>query len=488
MITEKERYDVVVVGGGNTALLSAISAQQAGANVLVLEKAPKTQRGGNGCFTLGAYRATHRGIEEVRELIPDLTEEEAAMDIPPYTVDDFYSEMMQVSQGMTDPELLPTIAEQSNKIIWWLKDLEVKWELSPNSFRRIHGRLIFQKGRNPFQCKGGGYALSEYLYPLAEQKEIELRYETMATGLLVDSRGKICGVSIRRGEELQDVKSKAVILACGGFEANAMWRAAYLGDGWDLVKVRGTRYNTGDGLKMALDNGALPAGHWGGCHATLINDDPLPSDRENFDRSMSHMSYNYGLFVNLDGKRFLDEAADLALRTYAKYGQYIRLQPDRIAFEIFDAKCNELLDIYYANRNRVEANSIEELADKLGIEPEGLSDTVTEFNSSIEGSFDPAVRDGMHTVGISPAKSNWAQKLDTSPLFAFPAICGITFTYGGLKINKQAQVLNTAGAVIPGLYAAGEIVGGVYYTNYSGGTGQLTGAIFGRIAGANAGS
>lgn len=481
-------YDVVVVGGGNTALLSALSAQETGAKVLVLEKAPKAQRGGNGCFTLGSYRATHKGIEEIRKLIPDLTEEEAAMDIPPYTIDDFYNEMMRVTDGMIDPELLGIITEESNKIIQWLGgSLGVKWELSLNSFRRIGGRLVFQKGRNAFQCKGGGYALSELLYGLIEQRGIDLLYDTMAIGLLVD-RGRVYGVGIQKGEEVQNVKSKAVILACGGFEANAMWRAAYLGKGWDMVKVRGTKYNTGDGLRMALDIGAQPYGNWSGCHATLINDDPQPSDKENFDRSMSHMSYNYGLLINLDGKRFVDEGEDMALRTYAKYGQHILAQPGHIAFEVFDSKCEELLDLFYAARNRILANSIEELAEKLGINQEALSETITQFNGSTEGlPFNATIRDGLHTVGILPPKSNWAQKL-VPPFFAFPAICGITFTWGGLKITKNAQVVNTAGHVIRGLYTAGEMVGGIYYNNYSGGTGQLTGAIFGRIAGANAAS
>jgi len=485
----KEHYDIVVVGGGNTALLSALSAQETGAEVLVLEKAPKAQRGGNGCFTLGTYRATHKGIEEIRELIPDLTVEEVAMDIPPYTVDELYNEMMQVSDGMIAPELLEVITEESNKIIKWLaENLGVKWALSENSFRRIGGRLVYIKGRNVFQCKGAGYGLSEALYSLAEQRGIEVLYDTMATGLLVDSRGRVCSVNIRSGEELQNVKCKAVILACGGFEANAMWRAAFLGKDWDIVKVRGTKYNTGDGLKMALDIGAQPFGNWSGCHAAPINDDPHPSDKEKFNRSMSHMSYNYGLMVNLDGKRFVDEGADLAFLTYAKYGQHILAQPGRITFEVFDAKCEELLDIFYAERNRIDANSIEELAERLGINQEALSDTVTQFNRSTEGSFDPSILDGLHTVGISPVKSNWAQKLDNPPFFAIPAICGITFTWGGLKINRQAQVLNTADEVIPGLYTAGEMVGGIFYNNYSGGTGQLTGAIFGRIAGANAAS
>ncbi len=337
-----------------------------------------------------------------------------------------------------------------------------------------------------FRRRGGGAGLSETLYSLIEQRGIDLLYDTQATGLLV-ARGRVHGVRIRqKGNETQDIKSKAVILACGGFESNPAMRAMYLGKNWDMCKVRGTKYNMGDGISMALDAGACPRGNWSGCHAVMIDADAVqPAEREQTDIT-ARMSHNYGILVNLNGERFLDEGADIASLTYAKYGQHVLAQPERIAFQVFDAKCESLLETRYATGACITAGSIEELEDSLGIELGRLSKTIAEFNDSVEGSFDPSVKDGMHTRGIYPPKSNWAQKLDTPPFLVYPVTCGTTFTYGGIQINRNAQVLTGNEEPIAGLYAAGEIVGGLFYNNYSGGTGQLTGVVFGRIAGTQA--
>ena len=193
--------------------------------------------------------------------------------------------------------------------------------------------------------------------------------------------------------------------------------------------------------------------------------------------------------VNVDGKRFVDEGADFRNYTYAKYGREILKQPQRAAFQIFDQKTKHLLrDEYFIQQvTSVEANTIEQLANNLGVDEEELSKTVETYNASVvDGEFNPTELDGKHTVGISPPKSNWAQKLDTPPYLGYAVTCGITFTFGGLKIDKQCQVRDTSDIPIPGLYAAGELTGGIFYNNYPGGAGLMAGAVFGRIAGSNA--
>ena len=279
------------------------------------------------------------------------------------------------------------------------------------------------------------------------------------------------------------------MLACGGFEANSEMRACYLGPGWELAKVRGTQFNTGDGIRMALDAGAQPYGHWSGCHSVAWDlNAPAYGDRNIADLFQKH-SYPFGLIVNIEGKRFVDEGADFRNYTYAKYGREILFQPQRTAFQLFDDRTKHLLRDEYSipQVTMVKAGSIEELADGLGIDGEGLVRTVREFNAAVqESAFNPTILDGKGTIGINPPKSNWALPLDTPPYLGYAVTCGITFTFGGLKIDNRAQVLDTEDAPMPGLYAAGELVGGLFYHNYAGGAGLMAGAVFGRIAGASA--
>jgi tricarballylate dehydrogenase len=280
-----------------------------------------------------------------------------------------------------------------------------------------------------------------------------------------------------------------VVLACGGFEANAEMRARYLGPGWDLAKVRGTRFNTGDGIRMALDAGAMPYGHWSGCHAVAwdLNAPPF-GNRAIGDLYQKH-SYPFGIIVNVDGERFVDEGADFRNYTYARYGREILKQPQRAAFQIFDAKAVPLLRDEYriAQATKATADTIAELAAALGIDADGLARTVDAFNASVQpAAFDPTRLDGKGTAGIEPPKSNWAQAIDTPPYVGYAVTCGITFTFGGLRIDARAQVLDGDERPIRGLFAAGELVGGLFYFNYAGGSGLMAGAVLGKIAGESA--
>jgi tricarballylate dehydrogenase len=481
-------YDVVVVGAGNGALVAALSAHEAGAKVGVLEVAPRESRGGNCYFTGGGFRVPLRGLDEVRELVLDLSDAESEpMDMPPYTADQFYSIWMRLSEGLADPELVEKVITNANPTIRWMAEQGVIWEPYVVRAFKVNGRLKWAPGTILLGAKGEGAGLSDMLFGLIEKKGIGLTYETKAIKLLVDSKGRVGGVTVKGSEGYRDIRGKAVILACGGFEANREMRAKYLGSKWEMARVRGTRYNMGGGIKMALEIGAQPAGHWSKCHGTVIDSEaPYFGDRAMGDKT-TRGSYPYGIMVNVHGQRFADEGEDIRQFTYAKLVETVLEQTRGLAFQLFNSTAESLFEARYQHSVPTKANSIQELAERLDIDASGLIQTVDEYNAAVqEGTFNPANKDGKHTVGIQPPKSNWAQGLDSPPFLGYTVTGGITFTYGGIKINSNAQVIDTEDRVIPGLYAAGEIVGGLFYHNYPGGSCLMAGSVFGRIAGVRA--
>jgi tricarballylate dehydrogenase len=268
-------------------------------------------------------------------------------------------------------------------------------------------------------------------------------------------------------------------------------RTRYIGPGWELSKVRGSRFNQGDGLKMALDIGAATYGNWSGCHATgWDRNAPEFGDVNVGDQFQKH-SYIFGLLINADGKRFVDEGWDFHSFTYAKYGGEVLKQPAQFAWQVFDSKVSKLLRSEYRIKfmTKVSANTLEELAPKLeGVDAKAFLDEMKAWNAAVRQDipFDPTVKDGRTTKGLAVPKSNWANTLDTPPFQAYAVTCGITFTFGGLRVNTDTQVIDTDERPIPGLYAAGELVGGLFYFNYPGGTGLTSGSVLGRIAGASA--
>ena len=493
-------YDVIVIGAGNTALLTALRAREQGAKVLVLEIAPKENRGGNAYFTTGIYRIVHNGLEDVRDLISDLTEEEYNIDIEPYTADDYYRDYSTVTENMVDPEMMELIINNSTDAIrWMVHEQGVKMELTSMFTKYIDGKLTFV-GPVPITAKGGGAGLSEYLFERVENMDgIDLLYETGARKLLTNGTGKVYGVTTKsRTDGMRDYTAKAVILSCGGFEANPEWRARYLGPNWDLAKVRGSQFNMGDGIKMAIDIGARPHGNWSACHAIFIEaGSPQPSIREDTDKNSKRM-YIFGLCVNVNGERFVDEGYDSTEQTYSRYGKLALTQPERMVFQLFDANGYKHIiegGVFhdYLNAPYTKGDTLEELADKLGMPTETLVKTVEDYNKAagVPGGnnhwykFTGATEDA-HTEGLELPKSSCAFPLDKPPYYAYAVECGITFTYGGLKVNKKGQVLDNGDMPIDGLYASGEIIGGTFYQNYAGALGQLTGAVWATIAGKNA--
>jgi tricarballylate dehydrogenase len=487
---DKNKFDVVVVGAGNAALCAAISASDLGAQVLVLEKAPKHLSGGNSYFTGGLFRFAYSGSNQIASLLPEISDTEMGnIDVGEYKESEFYSDVMRVTEGLSDTELLQTLTSESYPTMKWMKDKGIPWILAygRQSFKH-EGKLKFWGGLI-IEAVGGGKGLSDKLFQIAENANIEIRYQNAASQIKLDMTGKVSSIITKNTEGYEEIKCDSIVLASGGFEANQEMRTRYLGPGWELAKVRGTKYNTGDGINMALNIGAQSHGHWSGCHAVAWDlNAPTYGDRNIADLFQKH-SYPFGIVVNMDGHRFVDEGADFRNYTYAKYGKEILKQPQRAAFQIFDDKTKNLLrDEYFISQvTKYQSDSIESLANGLGVDEHNLAITVENYNDAVtEGVFNPTILDNKGTKGIFPPKSNWAQKIDTPPFTGYAVTCGITFTFGGLKIDSSGQVMDNSDLPIKGLYAAGEIVGGIFYNNYPGGSGLMSGAVFGKIAGSNA--
>ena len=503
---QSQHYDVVVVGAGNAAMCAALAAHEGGARVLVLERAPEAEAGGNSRFTAGAIRFAYDGVDDLRALMGDLTDAEVEMtDFGTYTEEQFYADLGRITDYRCDPDLADTLVTRSKDTLMWMASHGVRFApIWGRQAFKVDGRFRFWGGLT-VESVGGGEGLVESLRAALHRNRIDLWHEAAARSLLTDDAGAVCGLRVRlhgtdgpeaataasAGVRMVDVQASAVVLAAGGFQANAEWRTRYLGPGWDLAKVRGTRFNTGDGIAMALEAGAMPYGNWSGAHAVAWDyNAPEFGDLAVGDGFQKH-SYPFGIVLNQQGERFVDEGADFRNYTYARYGREILAQPGHSAWQVFDAGTEHLLRDEYRIRQvtKVTANSIEELCARMeDVHTEAALATVAEFNAAVDRSvaFDPNVLDGRRTRGLRPDKTNWAMPIETPPFTAFRVTCGLTFTFGGLRIDQTGCVMDTDLRPIRGLYAAGELVGGLFYGNYPGGSGLSAGAVFGRLAGSSA--
>lgn len=479
-------YDVVVVGAGNAALCAAIAAKEKGADVLVLERGPVEKRGGNSFFTDGAIRVAYNDLDNIRKIIPEITDEEAEqIDMPKYDQTDFYNDLMRVTEGKSDKGLADQLISKSYETIVWMAGLGIKFELNENQSFEQDGKRHFWGGL-PVKTENKGVGLIQKLFEKAEELKIDVWYDSRAIELLTD-HNQIKGIVVEQKDQVITVKAPSVILACGSFEANKKMRSENLGVEWEKAIVRGTEFNTGDGLTMALAIGAQKYGEWSGCHsigtdynAPKVGDFNKPGD------IYKKSSFPLGLMINKNGNRFVDEGADFRNYTYAKYGREVLKQPEQTAFQVFDAQVRPLLRKEYnlAEATYFKADSLEELADLMAVNKAQFVKTITEYNAAVQGGdYNPTVKDGKGTVGITPPKTNWALQLDQAPYYAYPLTCGVTFAFGGLHVNQDGEVLNKEGEPIPGLFAAGEMVGGIFYQNYPGGSGLMSGAVFGKLAG-----
>ncbi|MCC7485216.1 MAG: FAD-dependent tricarballylate dehydrogenase TcuA [Burkholderiales bacterium] len=488
--SEIGQADVVVVGAGNAALCAALGARDEGASPIVLETAPEPERGGNTFFVAGSTRWVYNNLDEVREVL-DLSEEEMrTVDFGTYTREDYFEDMGRVTQYRCDPDLTEILVDNARPTLVWMKGKGIRFEpMYKGQSQKVDGRVKFFGGQI---CNfwGGGPELTAGLFRAVEKAGIPVLYETTAIALIYE-KGRVNGVVVESGGERGEIRSRAVVLACGGFESSAEMRARYLGPGYELAKVRGTQHNNGAGIRMALEIGAMSAGHWSGAHAVgWDRNAPAFGDREVGDGFQKH-SYIFSIMVNARGERFVDEGADFRNFTYAKYGHVVQQQPGMFAWQVFDRKVEHLLRDEYRIRRvtRAVADSLGELAGKMeGVDPKGFLATVAEYNQAVRQDvpFSPVIKDGRGTVGLRIPKSNWANTIDTPPFQAYAVTCGVTFTFGGVKISPGTSVQNVGGRDIPGLYAAGEMIGGLFYFNYPSGSGLVAGAVFGRRAGASA--
>lgn len=483
-----ERFDVVVVGGGNAGFSAAHAAAERGRRVLLLEKGDRGQDGGNSFYTAGAVRIAHDGLDSIADLL-DPDDRHPISDLPPYPAEAFHADMAKVTSGRNDPELTEVLVAESQGAIRWLhgKGLRYRLMYERQAYPDAAGRQVFWGGVAVGNTGGGKGLITDHA-AAAERAGITVRHGVRARDLVRDG-GRVTGVTWTGTDGGSGtVTAESVVLAAGGFEADADLRREHLGPGWERAKVRGTPLNTGDMLTAAIAAGADVYGDWGTCHSVAWDAwfDDNEGNRE-LTNQLTRGGYPLGIVVNAHGRRFIDEGADFRNLTYARYGASILAQPDGVAFQIFDAGTRPSLraeEYDMAGASVVSAGSLEELAAGIGVDPEALAGTVKEFNAAIDESvpLDIAVKDG-RAARVEPPKSNWAIPLEQPPYYAFPVTCGITFTFGGLRADTHGRVLGTDGAPIDGLFVCGEMLGGLFSGNYPGGTGLTSGAVFGRRAG-----
>jgi tricarballylate dehydrogenase len=459
MPTDAARYDVAVLGGGNAALTAALTARRAGASVIVLECAPRELRGGNSRHTRN-LRCAHDGPTDIQ------TES--------YSPEELMQDLVRVNGGRANETLAHLVVDGSADCVAWMRRLGARFQTA------LRGTL--QLSRTNAFFLGGGKALMNTYYAAAERLGIAVCYDTEVVALRL--RGDACeSVAVRANGSERTIAANAFVLASGGFEANLDWLRNAWGTAADNFIVRGTPYNKGAILRMMIDAGAQTVGDPKDCHAVAI-DGRAPK----FDGGIATRldSVPLGIVVNRDGERFHDEGEDFWPRRYAIWGKLVARQPGQIAYSIVDAKSRgRFIPSMYPP---IEARSIAELAERLGVESHRLERTVSEFNAAVRsGSFDPTALDDCRTAGLRLDKTHWAQRLDTPPFWGYPLRPGITFTYLGLRIDASARVLGAGSAPFRNVYAAGEIMAGnVLENGYVAGIGMTIGTVFGRIAGAAA--
>ena len=453
-----DRYDVLIIGGGNAALCAAISARRASASVLVLEASDWFWRGGNTRHTRN-MRCAHDTATEI------LT--------GPYPEEEFFEDLRRVTHGQMDEDLARHMIHESKEMLTWIAEQGVRWQPS------LGGTLSL--GRTNSFFLGGGRGMLNALYATAEKLGVDIRYEAEVTGIEVEN-GRFLSATYGR-QAPRTVHAGALVAAAGGFESNIEWLKQYWGDAADNFLIRGTRNNRGTILKLLFDHGVQQVGDPKQCHAVAIDARSPQYDGGIITRLDCVV---FGIVVNKHAARFYDEGEDIWPKRYAIWGRLVAAQPDQIAYIIFDASS---LSLFMPSLfPPITAATIPDLAKALQLDPAALAATIDGFNASVRpGTFDDKVLDDCRTEGLTPPKSHWARRLETAPFYAYPVRPGITFTYLGTRVNKQARIVMTDGQLSANMFAAGEIMAGnVLGQGYAAGIGMTIGAVFGRIAGQEA--
>lgn len=468
--------DLVVVGSGIAGLSAALSAAECGLSVVVIERAAEGEHGGNTRYTEAYLRM--KSLDEVADDFETHLAQNAGGYIDPAFVreaaQDYenWSSLLK-SQSMADPEIIGALAASAGATLRWLEGAGVRFDFLPTAFLTTTTTRLLPVG--------GGLAMVETLTGRCKELGVRFEFETTAVGLIQADDGAVCGLKGRpRAGAPRTYIARAVVLACGGFEGNPEMLAQYVGrEAINLRPVaRGGYFNKGEGIRMALDVGAAPNGDFGSYHAEPI--DPRSSVPE-----PAIFAFPYGILVNTSGVRFTDEAPGTVDATYETVTRRIYEQRDGLAWLVLDAKIEDVPNWRRAVRSDqppLRADDLDGLAQAIELEPERLAATVAAYNQACRsGTFKPLEIDGLATEGLSPRKSNWARPIDKPPYFAYPIISANVFTFGGLKVDRNARVIDRDGEPIPGLYAAGETMG-LYYRVYTGSTSVLRGAVFGRLA------
>ncbi len=456
------KYDVLVVGGGNAALCAAISARRDGSSVLVLERAKEFYRGGNTRHTRN-MRCAH---DEATDTLTG-----------PYPEDELFEDLMRVTEGETDQELAKHMIHESKDMLNWIVDQGVKFQPP------LGGTLGL--GRTNSFFLGGGRAMLNALYETAERIGVHICYEAEVTELEIDNGMFLSAKAALQGDGTDQIviQAKSLVAAAGGFESNIDWLKKYWGDAAENFLIRGTANNQGSILKMLLDNGAQEIGDPTQCHAVAIDARAPKYDGGIITRLDCVV---FGIVVNNQSERFYDEGEDIWPKRYAIWGRLVAQQPDQIAFIVFDhSVLKKFMPSLYPP---IKADTISDLARKLEIPVQTFEETVANFNSSvIEGNFDHTILDDCRTEGIIPPKTHWARRIETPPFYAYPVRPGITFTYLGVRVDKNARIQMSDGTPSANMFAAGEIMSGnVLGRGYAAGIGMTIGSVFGRIAGREA--
>lgn len=454
-----KQYDLLVIGGGNAALCAAISARQNGSEVLILEAAPKFYRGGNTRHTRN-MRCAHDSA--------------TATLTGPYPEDEFYEDLSRVTGGTTDETLARIMIRESKDMLTWIAEQGVRFQPS------LGGTLSL--GRTNSFFLGGGRAMLNALYRTAERLKVDIQYDAKVTDLTIVDGTFESAVAEIDGSKVT-VRAKSLVAAAGGFEANIDWLKESWGPCAENFLIRGTPYNRGEILRLLLDKGAMVVGDPTQCHAVAIDARSPKFDGGIITRLDCVV---FGIVVNNRAQRFYDEGEDFWPKRYAIWGRLVAQQPDQIAYIIFDAKSpRRFMPSLYPP---FCAQTIMELAEKLGLEPQALRKTVSDYNSAVrDGTFDHTILDDCRTEGLSPPKSHWAERIETPSFYAYPVRPGITFTYLGVKVDQQARIIRSDGQPSKNMFAAGEIMAGnILTTGYAAGIGMTIGSVFGRIAGREA--
>ena len=466
--------DVIVIGGGNAGFSAAHAAAERGRKVILLERGEGDRAGGNSYFTAGATRIAHDGLEDLKDFV-EFDERHENTVVPPYSPDEYRSDLERVTEGRTDPRMADILVNEAADALRWLKSLGLKYRLmyERQAYKRPDGSYLFWGGLHVGNVDGGVGLIADHTR-VAERNGVDIRYGVRALDLIFED-GKVIGVIAEKDGQQFSLRAESTVIASGGFEASPEMRAEHLGERWANARVRGTLYNVGDMLKAALKIGAAKGGDWETCHSVQWDANPeINESNIELTNRLTRQSYFLGLLVNNEGKRFLDEGADFRNYTYAKYGKVILEQPNSVAYQIFDADLRPTLrteEYDMPGISEVKADSLEQLAQQIGIDSDTFVKTVNDFNENVnDAKFDPTIKDGKAS-SVAPPKSNWATPIDKAPFYAYPVTCGITFTFGGLKGDDNGRVLNESGEVIPGLLACGEALGGLFSTNYPGGSG-----------------